>query len=299
MARTRKGRYGRRHGAVRGEAMMELPRLTSRQWLIVLHDLLVTAAAVVATFLVRFDDAQLNFYLAGLPKWLPFFVLYAGVVYFVFGLYKAKWRFASLPDLNNIVRASTLLAATLLVADYILLAPQVYGAFYFGKVTILLYWIMQMVFLGGPRIAYRYYRDSRTRHRVIGPDSIPTLVLGVAADAEMLLRAIESGAVKKIQPVGILSPSPADQGQAIRGVPVFGPPANLEQAISALAAEGTRVARIVLTASALNPEQKPEAILMQARRLGLATSRMPSIEEGAAAMRLAPVVVEDLLLRPT
>ena len=86
---------------------MELPRLTSRQWLIVLHDLVVTAAAIVATLLVRFDDARLNFYLAGLPKWLPVFVLYAGVVYFVFGLYKAKWRFASLPDLNNIFRAST------------------------------------------------------------------------------------------------------------------------------------------------------------------------------------------------
>ena len=278
---------------------MELPRLTSRQWLIVLHDLVVTAAAVVATFMVRFDGAPLSSYLAGLPKWLPLFVLYAGVVYFVFGLYKAKWRFASLPDLNNIFRASTVLAVTLLIADYILLAPQVYGAFYFGKVTLVLYWIMQMIFLGGPRIAYRYYRDTRTRHRVIGPDAIPTLVLGLAADAEMLLRAIESGAVKKIQPVGILSPSPADRGQAIRGVPVFGPPGNLEHAITALAAEGTRVARIVLTASALNPEQKPEAILMQARRLGLATSRMPSIEEGVAAIRLAPVVVEDLLLRPT
>ena len=40
----------------------------------------------------------------------------------------------------------------------------------------------------------------------------PTLVLGRAADAEVLLRAIESGAVKNIWPVGILSPSPADRG---------------------------------------------------------------------------------------
>ena len=36
------------------------------------------------------------------------------------------------------------------------------------------------------------------------------------------MRAIESGAVKKIWPVGILSPSPADQDQSIRGIAVLG-----------------------------------------------------------------------------
>ncbi len=37
---------------------------------------------------------------------------------------------------------------------------------------------------------------------------------------------------------------------------------------------------------------------MRARRLGLATSRLPSLDEGGEALRLAPVNVEDLLLRP-
>ena len=47
------------------------------------------------------------------------------------------------------------------------------------------------------------------------------------------------------------------------------------------------------------PEAKPETILMRARRLGLATSRLPSLDEGGEALRLAPVDVEDLLLRPS
>jgi FlaA1/EpsC-like NDP-sugar epimerase len=108
------------------------------------------------------------------------------------------------------------------VLDYVLVAPNVLGQFFFGKITIALYWILQMTFLGGPRIACRYYRYTRTRHDARSAEANPTLVLGRAADAEVLLRAIESGAVKKIWPVGILSPSAADQGQAIRGVPVLG-----------------------------------------------------------------------------
>ena len=38
-------------------------------------------------------------------------------------------------------------------------------------------------------------------------DAAPALLIGRAADAEMLLRGIESGAVKRIWPVGMLSPS--------------------------------------------------------------------------------------------
>jgi FlaA1/EpsC-like NDP-sugar epimerase len=41
----------------------------------------------------------------------------------------------------------------------------------------------------------------------------------------------------------------------------------------------------------------PETILMKAKRLGLITSRMPSLDEAGEALRLAPVNVEDLLVR--
>ena len=64
------------------------------------------------------------------------------------------------------------------------------------------------------------------------------------------------------------------------------------------AVRGTPVARLVLTPSALAPEAHPEAILMRARRAGLAVSRLPSLDAGEAP-RLAPVAVEDLLLRPS
>jgi FlaA1/EpsC-like NDP-sugar epimerase len=267
--------------------------------LIIAHDLFVTAAAVVASFYIRFEGAGLIERRGALFTFLPGFVVYAGVVYFLFHLYEAKWRFASLPDLMNIFRAATVLAVSLLVLDYVLVAPNVLGQFFFGKITIVLYWILQMVFLGGPRIAYRYYRYTRTRHDARSAEANPTLVLGRAADAEVLLRAIESGAVKKIWPVGILSPSSADQGQAIRGVPVLGGFDALDRVVTERARRGMPIARVVFTPAAFEPEAKPEAALMHARRLGLTVARLPSLEGGGEAPRLAPVNVEDLLLRPS
>lgn len=273
-----------------------------RRVLIVVHDLVVTALAMLAVLYLRFADGQ-NGGLAPRYPWLvvflPCYIAYAGLVYWYFHLYMAKWRFASLPDLRNIFRAVTVLAVSLLVLDYILLYPTLYGTFFFGKVTIALYWFLQMFFLGGPRVAYRLYRASRTQQHVKGPEAVPTLIAGIAADAEVLLRAVESGAVKNVHPVGILSPSSADQDQELRGVPVRGFLTELEATVVALRSQNVRVGRLVLTPSALALEQHPETMLMQARRLGLAASRMPSLGGGDDALRLAPINVEDLLLRPS
>jgi O-antigen biosynthesis protein WbqV len=102
-----------------------------------------------------------------------------------------------------------------------------------------------------------------------------------------------------VRPVGVLSPSLADRGQSIRGIPVVGSLDDLEQVVRDSEARGTHVLRLIFTPSALVPEAAPESTLMRARRLGLQTSRLPALSDGGEAVQLAPVAVEDLLLRPS
>ena len=263
------------------------------------YDLVATAAAIVLTFVLRFDDIRLAAKLQGLWLFLPPFLIYAAVIYFLVGLHRNKWRFTSVPDLMNIVRASTILAVSLLALDYVLVAPNALGEFFFGKVTILLYWLMQMFLLAGGRVAYRYYHYRHALQRARNADAVPALILGRAADAEVLLRAIESGAVTKIWPVAILSPSANDRAQAIRRVPVLGDLEDMEAVVGDLAGRGTRIARLLLTPSAMTSDARPEAILVRARKLGIQVNQVPSLDSAGAPVRLAPVSVEDLLLRPT
>jgi FlaA1/EpsC-like NDP-sugar epimerase len=274
-------------------------KVSWRQLLIIVHDLVVTAAAIVASFYIRFEAAGVAERLPALLKFLPGFIAYAGVIYYLFHLYESKWRFASLPDLMNIVRAASVMAVSLLALDYVLVSPNILGRFFFGKITIVLYWILQIAFLSAARMAYRYFRYTRTRHHARAPDANPALILGRAADVENLIRGIESGAVTKTWPVGILSPSAADQGQSIRGVPVLGAFDALDAVVNDLEQRDAKVSRLIFTPSAFEPNAKPEATLMRARRLGLTVSRLPSLEDGGEMPRLAPVNVEDLLLRPS
>src|SRR6185312_9838907 len=106
---------------------MRFAKITPRMMLILVHDLIATAVAVLASFYIRFEG---DFIAArsNLLVWLlPAIVVYAGIVYLLFGLHRVKWRFTSLPEFMGIVRASTVMAVTLLALDYVLLAPNFYG----------------------------------------------------------------------------------------------------------------------------------------------------------------------------
>jgi len=279
--------------------MTRLSHLTLRNFLIAAHDVLATACALFIAFYLRFEGGP-GFYdrVPLLLQILPYFLLFSVVVCYFSNLTTTKWRFISLPDALNILRVATVLTLALLVMDYILVAPNVHGAFFFGKVTIVLYWFLEVSFLSALRFAYRYFRYTRVRHHARIEDASPTLLVGRTADAEVLLRGVESGAVKRIWPVGVLSPSTADHGQLIRNIPVLGGIDDIEDVIGDFARRNRPIARVVMMPSAFEPAAHPETFLMRARRLRLIVNRLPSLESRDVP-RLAPVAVEDLLLRPS
>jgi O-antigen biosynthesis protein WbqV len=279
--------------------MMRFYNLSWRNWLIAAHDALATAGAVLFSFYLRFEGTNLEDRLPLLLWILPYFVVLSFVICYVFQLTTTKWRFISLPDLLNIVKVATVLAIVLLVIDYIFLAPNVYGTFFLGKTTIILYWFLEIFFLSGSRLAYRYFRYTRTRNQARVIDAAPALLIGRAADAEVLLRGIENGAVKRLWPIGILSPSPSDRGQSIRGVPVLGAIDDLGDVVDDFSRRQKPIVRVVMLPSAFEPEVQPESVLTRSRKLGLTVSRLPSLEESGDTPHLAPVAVEDLLLRPS
>src|SRR4051794_5358390 len=288
--------------------MTRFSNLTLRNLLIAAHDALATALAVLASFYLRFEDDAFLVRLPLILRFLPYFMLLSVVVCYVFNLTTTKWRFFFLPPALNIFCAAAVLTLALVVLDYIFVAPNIHGApvapniqgaFFLGKITIILYWFLEIFFLSALRFVYRYFRYTRARyHARTDEDATPALLIGRAADAEVLLRAIESGAVKRLWPVGVLSPSPADQGQMIRNIPVLGGIDDLDDVIEDFAKRNKSISRVVMAPSAFEPDAHPESILMRARRQGLIVSRLPSLESGDAP-RLTAVAVEDLLLRPS
>ncbi|HLH51294.1 MAG TPA: SDR family NAD(P)-dependent oxidoreductase [Roseiarcus sp.] len=259
------------------------------------HDLATTPVAIgLALYLSFPETAKLQ---GEALAWIvPLFAVYAAAIFRFFRLYEAKWRFASLPDLFNIFRAASALAITLTVVDLALVARGAVDGFVFGEKVCFLYWILQLVLLGGPRIAYRYWRYAQARRAGRRERAPSILVLGRANEAEIVLRSLEEGMRRRFLPRGVLSPRASDRGASIRGVPVLGGYDELERIVGDANDDGRPIARLVFAPSEFASSAESERVVATARRLGLALSRLQTVEFGGGSA-LTPIEIEDLLFR--
>ncbi len=93
------------------------------------------------------------------------FGLFAVLIYKFNSLYASRWRFASLSDLFGIFKAVTMLTGVMLMADY-LVSPRVAdGGKLIGGRTLVIYWCLQIIMLGGPRVLYRPSATGGARRR--------------------------------------------------------------------------------------------------------------------------------------
>ncbi len=280
--------------------MTPLSQLTYRNLLIAIHDGLATAVALVLGYYIRLEsepsESLSHLGDAGPLLFLivPVFIALSVVVCYLCDLTTSKWRFVSIPDVFNILRVATILSLALVAFDYILVAPNVNGAFFFGKKSILLFWCIELLLLGGSRFAYRYFHYTRILRRTKADSSL-TLLLGQTHDIDIFLRSIENGAVKRLWPVGLISFSRADRGSMIRNIPVLGAIDDIEDIVHDFAERGEPIARVLMAPSAFEVEAHPESIIMRIRRLGLAVNRLPSIDHDKNS-HLTPIEVENLLL---
>ena len=223
--------------------MTRLSQLTLRNYLIALHDALATAFALLAAFYLRFEGGESFFdRLPLLLRILPYFrrlqrrgLLPLQPDHDEMALHLAAGC-AEHPARGHGADATRCWCSTTSLSRRTCTAP-----FFFGKITIVLYWFLEVSSLSALRFAYRYFRYTRVRHHARAEDASPTLLIGRAADAEVLLRGIESGAVKRIWPVGVLSPSLADRGQSIRNVPVLGGIDDVEDVVRDFAGATSRL----------------------------------------------------------
>ncbi|TXH65105.1 MAG: polysaccharide biosynthesis protein [Lysobacteraceae bacterium] len=253
---------------------------------IVIHDLCMVW--LCWNVLVRFRFAMLN--AASLPTILSpevLLVLVAqGLVFWQVGLYRGIWRFASVPDLVNILKASMfgLLAILLVLFIYNRLdqAP---------RSVLVLYPFGLTLMLGTPRLLYRSWKD---HGRIRGDKAaIRVLILGAGQAGEALVRDLRrTGAY---QPVGFLDDAAKLRGSHLHGVPILG---RIED-VGRIAPE-TAAKLLVIALPSVDAERMRQ-VIEACERTGIPFRMVPRLNdilEGRSLPgELKEVAIEDLLGR--
>jgi len=253
---------------------------------VVLHDLVMAALAWWVAKALRYaliDTAAISFHTFEFPLVL----LVQGAVLSWTGLYKGVWRFASLPDLWNIFRAAVI--GALAIAAALMLYNRLQDV---PRSVLLLYPVVLAVLLGAPRLAYRFWKDSRLDLFQSQPTQ-RVLIVGGDRAGEALSRDLQRDSGFTV--VGFVDDRESLRGASINGRPVLG---RLEQ-IPELAREVA--AQMLLIAM-------PSATTMEMRRVvelcdqsGLPYRTVPKLEDvvsGRAQFNeIKEVAIEDLLGR--
>ena len=254
---------------------------------VVLHDLAMVWLAWIVTHWLRYSIEP-----TAPPSMLfapetAIVVFVQGLVLWWTGLYKGLWRFASLPDLWNILRAGIFgalgIAIALFLYNRLATVP---------RAVLVVYPAFLVVFLGGPRLAYRYWKDSRF-DLARGTPPKRVLVLGAGRAGEALIRELLHQ--NRYRPVGILDDNAALRGAKVHGVPVLG---TLEQ-LPELAGEVAAEMLLIAMPSAGNAQmQRVVGLCEQANVQFRTVPRLQDVVAGRMSFNeLKEVAIEDLLGR--
>ena len=181
--------------------------------------------------LVRFDFRIPYEHFNLFYKILPLVVVIKLVSFFYFDLYRGMWRYTSITDLFNVIKASSI--SSLLIIGIILFSRWRFLGF--PRSVFVIDWCFTVLFISGIRLFVRFFYEYRATRDSIGENlkaflrvmvgkekgSTNLLIIGAGDGGEKILREIKDNTRLQYNVVGFLDDNPAKIGMKIHGVPVL------------------------------------------------------------------------------
>lgn len=277
--------------------MKLLHRISGRGLIAFGHDIVMAGLSFVVAMYLRVGAT--SYYLRAdlLVEGAVAMTIIGAIVFWVSGLYRGVWRYASMDDLMAITRAATITMLVFMVVMFVWSRMDEVP-----RSVPFINWFVLMALLGGPRFVYRSWKDRRIElPSLYSVNKIPVLLIGASDGADQFLRGLRHSSNTPYSIVGIVSEHPERVGRTIRGVDVIGTVADLEAVVKDLKARGTPPQRLVLTKDEITGAPVRD-LLERAARLGLTLARVPRATDLQHAdsdrVEIKPVAIEDLLGRP-
>jgi len=265
---------------------------------LLLGDIFLSLVSVLASFLIRLElIAIFPTYQQSLFWMLLVVAIIKPLVYYLFGIYRRLWRYASVRELILILSAVT--TASMIVSG-IMIGLFAAGLYYgFPRSVLVIDWLLSLVFVGGLRFIFRISAETSSTAAI---DSALQrrrkkwiLVIGAGDAGAMVVRELQKNPQLNMKPIGFLDDDPIKQNSQIHGVPVLAPLNHIEHILQ------TRHVDEVIIAIPSAGGDVLRNVTEVCRQSGVAFRTMPGIYEllggDVSVSRLRDVDIADLLRR--
>ena len=137
---------------------MRLKQLYKNFFIVLGVDILLLAGSFYVAYLIRFEFDIPAYFLAAFYRMLPFVLITKIAFFYFFDLYRGMWRYTSIGDLFNIIKAASV--STLVITFYVLIRYHFIG---YSRSVFLIDWCLTILFIAGFRLVVRIYFETTGR----------------------------------------------------------------------------------------------------------------------------------------
>jgi FlaA1/EpsC-like NDP-sugar epimerase len=270
-------------------------KVTLRNRYILLLDLVLVAASVFGAYGLRFELGQQFYYYLPSAYWmLGTALIIKPLVYYLFGMYRRLWSYASTQELKLIFFAVT--TSSVLVSLFMVILASVKAFYGFSRGILIIDWLLSILFVGGLRFMMRVLSDSQSAFSARNKSAKRALVVGAGDAGALVVKELEKNPELNLQPVCFVDDNTAKIKQQIHGIPVVGTIADIgkviehkkiDEVVIAIPSAGGKIIRTVADVCRLK---------------GIPFRTMPGLYEllggKVSVNRLREVDITDLLRRP-
>lgn len=257
-------------------------------------DMMLIVISGLGSFALRLDIGPLFIWYLPQAYWfIGVALVIKPIVYYIFGLYRRLWAYASTQELKAIVAAVTTASVGVSIIIVILRVVQVLP--YFPRSVLPIDWLLSLALVGGFRFSMRILAETRSSSLDTAGRKRRVLIVGAGDAGALVVREMQKNPQLNLIPTCFLDDDPAKQKQQIHGVPVVGTLDDLARTVTI-----RRIDEVIISLpSAPGRVVRKVAEVCQNKRIPYRT--MPGIYEliggKVSVSRLREVEISDLLRR--
>ncbi len=241
-------------------------------------DILILGVSYYTAHLLRFDFKIPQSRLALIPKTFLFIIAVKIMCFYVFNLYRGMWRFTSINDMKNIVKASV--TSFVIIVFSILFYNRFEG---YTRTVFVIDMVFSILFIAGFRMMVRLYFEHYNSLLVNGDKTLSKtgkvnakkiLILGAGNTAEKVYRLIrDTSSARQYNVVGYLDDHPVKKGKMIHGIRVIGKISDVK-----VIAEKAGVSEVIIAIPSATSKQM-RRIVSLCKDAGVESKTVPSMSE--------------------
>ncbi len=259
---------------------------TQRRVFLIFLDLFAIIVSYVGAYLLRFGGNIPRTEMSLMTNTIFVVMVVRFAMFAYFKVYTGLYRYASINDLIQIIKAVTVGSILLVIPVYFFKIPL------FPRSIFILEWLLLIFLSGALRFGLRAIRE--VMPSILRPGK-RTLIIGAGDAGEMIAREIRSTKELNCQPVGFIDDDPAKRGVRIHGIPVLGDQSELENIV-----EKKHISEIIIAIPSASSKQMRN-IIQRCRNAKVSFKTSPPLRDildGRISMnQVRDISVDDLLGR--